>query len=463
MNRAAARSGMMFAAFPPSVMIPWKRESLRTVRRRAESAVHASSSASRALIPSCGSAAACAALPRNSTSSETSASMSGSSSSRSPGWYISAASTPAKSPARIRKPLPLPRSSAGQPKRRTRPGRSFPRSRRARNAPRAAVPMRLCPQAWPTPGSASYSPRMAMSGRPAPSSLTNAVSRPPAPRVTVAPSVSSASVSSFAAFFSSNASSGRSWMRSARSSSVLPRASTRSLTRFLSAATSIGVARLARGHGPRRQDELSDHERREDEDRSQRGEAVDRAQPEQRGNDRAALERPAQGIGAARSRGAPSVTRWARPLLPGECARSRRDRERHDEQRDRPRLFRIARKHDEDGHDKAYDDEQPGPAHLLRLGGDVERQHALLTARGERHLREPLDRARGARQCALGLVELLRGVIEVPAKLIVELDEALELTAHLPDALLQITGALLHREAAQAERHDLQVGHQGVW
>src|SRR5712692_3724846 len=374
---------------------------------------------------------------------------------------MSAASTSAKTPALMSPTLPLPRSSAGHPSRRTQPGSSVVKSRRARNAPSAAVPMRLCPQAWPTPGSASYSPRIATVGFPVPNSAANAVSSPPAPRVTAAPSASSAAVSSCAAYLSSNASSGRSWMRSARSSSVLPRASTCSLTRFLSAAASIGLPRLARGLRPRRQDELRGDERGHHKEAGQQAEPVDRAQPEQRGHDRAHPRGPAQRVRAPRSRRAPPRAAWG-ALLPGERPGSRGHAERDDHHAERPGLLRVTREHDREHDEQACEDEQTWSAHLLRLVRDVERQDALLAARRDRHLRQSLDRPGRARERALGLVELLRGVVQVLAELIVQLDESLELAADLRDALLEIARALLHRETAQSERDDLEVREQRV-
>src|SRR6185503_8345000 len=226
----------------------------------------------------------------NSMSSVTIASMSGSSSSRSPGWYMSATSTSENTPARISLTLPLPRSSAGHPTTRTRPRRSGARSRSARNARLAAVPMRLCPQAWPTPGSASYSPRIATTGAPAPNSAANSVSTPPAPRVTEAPSPINCSASALDANRSSYASSGRSWMRRASSSSAPARASTRSATRALSSAVSIGEARLARSPaGTRREDGLGDEETRHDETAGDHREPVDDTQEQQQAHDRGDL------------------------------------------------------------------------------------------------------------------------------------------------------------------------------
>src|SRR5438067_2272600 len=97
---------------------------------------------------------------------------------------MSAASTPSNTPPFMSWTLPLPRSSAGQPMTRTRPRTPSSMSRSARNAPIAAVPMRLWPHPWPIPGSASYSPSIATTGPPDPASATKAVSTPPAPRRT---------------------------------------------------------------------------------------------------------------------------------------------------------------------------------------------------------------------------------------------------------------------------------------
>ena len=109
---------------------------------------------------------------------------------RSPGagWTIIATSTPSNAPRSAMIALPPPPSSAGVPSTTTRPPSSSARAARARPAPRPALPMMLCPQAWPIPGSASYSHRTATVGPEVPARATKAVSRPKAPRSTSRPS-----------------------------------------------------------------------------------------------------------------------------------------------------------------------------------------------------------------------------------------------------------------------------------
>src|SRR5574341_880577 len=113
---------MMFGARPPSVMIPWMRASPRSCCRRALRLVKDSSTASSALIPRCGAAAAWLDLPKNSTCSARIARAHLKISFLLLGWTRSAASTPANSPALTRAILPPPLSSAGQPITCTWPG-----------------------------------------------------------------------------------------------------------------------------------------------------------------------------------------------------------------------------------------------------------------------------------------------------------------------------------------------------
>ena len=68
------------------------------------------------------------------------------------GWTIIAASTPSRAPRSPRCTLPPPPSSAGVPRTTTRPPSSSASAAAARPAPSPAVPMMLCPQAWPMPG-----------------------------------------------------------------------------------------------------------------------------------------------------------------------------------------------------------------------------------------------------------------------------------------------------------------------
>ena len=74
MNRPTARSGMMFAAVPPSRMIPWTRASGRSCWRHSPIEENSSTSASSAFRPIHGSDAACDARPVKVTSMSTLAS-----------------------------------------------------------------------------------------------------------------------------------------------------------------------------------------------------------------------------------------------------------------------------------------------------------------------------------------------------------------------------------------------------
>src|SRR5439155_918259 len=68
---ADANSGMMFAAAPPLVTMPWMRDSGRICCRSMLTLLNVWITASRALTPSHGSAEACAALPVNSKPART--------------------------------------------------------------------------------------------------------------------------------------------------------------------------------------------------------------------------------------------------------------------------------------------------------------------------------------------------------------------------------------------------------
>ena len=95
------------------------------------------------------------------------------------GCIIIAASTPASAPSRAISSLPQPRSSAGVPSTRTRPGNRAPSDASAIPAPTPATAIRLWPHAWPIAGSASYSASTATHGpSDAPNSTANAVGRP---------------------------------------------------------------------------------------------------------------------------------------------------------------------------------------------------------------------------------------------------------------------------------------------
>src|SRR3990170_2456404 len=124
--------------------------------------------------------------------------------------------------------LPPPPSSAGVPSTTTFPGTRPATAARPIPAPSAAVQIKLCPQAWPISGSASYSARNATAG-PVPlpaTSARNAVGRPPIPRWIAKPWLSSVSHSHFEDCTSWNAISGCAWIRLARAVSSSAAAST---------------------------------------------------------------------------------------------------------------------------------------------------------------------------------------------------------------------------------------------
>lgn len=130
-------------------------------------------------------------------------------------WVITQASKPFHAPFLAMIHLPPPDSSAGVPITTRVPGR--PRALMTASAPTAEasedVAMRLCPQAWPTPGSASYSAlkhtvRPSPVGGPRERRASNAVSIPCTPRLTDQPRLSSQEESSAQALFSSKRTSG---------------------------------------------------------------------------------------------------------------------------------------------------------------------------------------------------------------------------------------------------------------
>ncbi len=114
MNHARVRSGMMFAAVPPSWMIPWTRQCGGSCWRHRPTLENSAIIASRALRPSHGSDDACDCSPWNTTDTSSDASGAQSTWLRSQGWYRRAASRPSNSPSSIMNCLPLPRSSAGR-------------------------------------------------------------------------------------------------------------------------------------------------------------------------------------------------------------------------------------------------------------------------------------------------------------------------------------------------------------
>ena len=80
--------------------------------------------------------------------------------------------------------FPPPPSSAGVPSTVTVSPSSSATPARPVAAPTAAAAMMLCPQACPSPGSASYSAQIPMCSSPLPMLAVNAVDSSQAPRVT---------------------------------------------------------------------------------------------------------------------------------------------------------------------------------------------------------------------------------------------------------------------------------------
>ena len=97
MNHARVRSGMMFAAVPPSWMIPWTRQWVGSCWRHRPTETNSAISASSAFRAFHGSDAAWAPKPVNVTWTSSEASGAISTWSRSHGWYRSAASSPSNS------------------------------------------------------------------------------------------------------------------------------------------------------------------------------------------------------------------------------------------------------------------------------------------------------------------------------------------------------------------------------
>src|SRR5215204_2661300 len=98
------------------------------------------------------------------------------------GWTIMAAWAPSKAPRWSSRTLPPPPSSAGVPSTVTRRPASSATLARARPAPAAMAAITLCPQAWPTPGRASYSAHTTTCSGPDPARAANAVGSSPTPR-----------------------------------------------------------------------------------------------------------------------------------------------------------------------------------------------------------------------------------------------------------------------------------------
>ncbi len=168
MNQARVRSGMMFAAVPPSWMIPWTRQWVGSCWRHSPTDTNSAISGSSAFRAFHGSEAAWAPKPVNVTWTSSDASGAISTWSRSHGWYRSAASSPSNTPSRIMIALPLPRSSAGVPRNTTSPAHASRTAASAIAAPTPDAAIVLWPQPWPRPGSASYSARIPIRGPSAP-------------------------------------------------------------------------------------------------------------------------------------------------------------------------------------------------------------------------------------------------------------------------------------------------------
>src|SRR3989304_5962189 len=156
---------MMLGAWPPLVMIPWILTSGRTCWRSALIALKVWITASSALTPCHGSAEAWAAWPGKSKFTRPIPNRSAWRMVRSRPWIIMAQSTSVKTPPSISFIFPPPPSSAGVPITWMRPLGSCPRTAAsAAPAPAPEVAITLWPQAWPSPGSRSYSQRVAVGG-----------------------------------------------------------------------------------------------------------------------------------------------------------------------------------------------------------------------------------------------------------------------------------------------------------
>ncbi len=237
-----ASCGTMFGFWPPFVNTPWMRSVGRMCWRNAATLTYPSTAASRALRPSQGKAAAWAALPSYTASSCWMAMVDMATRSASAGWIMRAASMPSNAPRRAITILPPPPSSAGVPSTTSRPPAVSATAAAARAAPSPAVAMTLWPHAWPISGSASYSHSTATTGpSPAPAVARNAVATSKAPRSVSSPASARIDVSRSWAWYSSNPSSGRSWMRCEASSRRSVRRSTSSSTAWRRASTSVVI------------------------------------------------------------------------------------------------------------------------------------------------------------------------------------------------------------------------------
>ena len=150
-------------------------------------------------------------------------------------WRSMATSSPAKAPFWSMMILPPPPSSAGQPKTLTVPPSSSRTLRSASPAPTAMAHIRLWPQAWPMPGTASNSPKIPMLGPGLPLSYTplTLVATPPTPVSTWKPKRRSCSLMAAQAWCSSKLYSGWDQMVSERATSSGRMSATRWRTRSL--------------------------------------------------------------------------------------------------------------------------------------------------------------------------------------------------------------------------------------
>ncbi len=161
--------------------MPWTWSPGRNCWRSIPMATWAMAMASPALIPSNGAAEAWALLPVKVTSKWETARQVPCSRSVGQGWIIMAAWTSSKTPSSSMVILPPPPSSAGVPSTRTVRPSSSATPASPMPAPTAEAAMMLWPQAWPTPGRASYSAHTASTIGPEPISAVKAVGMPEVP------------------------------------------------------------------------------------------------------------------------------------------------------------------------------------------------------------------------------------------------------------------------------------------
>ena len=187
MYRAETCDGMMFAAMPPSVTMPWTWSPGTAAGAAAPIATWAIVMASPALTPAHGAAEACASVPVKWTSKWSTARHVASRRSSGNGCTIIATSRPSNAPPSSIRILPPPPSSAGVPSTTT----VAPTSSATRASPIAAPDRArrddVVAARVPTVGSASYSAQSPMRTGPVPDVATNAVSSPQASRSTSKP------------------------------------------------------------------------------------------------------------------------------------------------------------------------------------------------------------------------------------------------------------------------------------